>query len=142
MKKWCVILVVSMLLNILVVGYIMKKEVRINILFNDYLVNYIPSGEKINYDEINGDISLITDEEMALRLVEAYLGDHLNYTEESDPLFTATVSFDEEKYEYLVEIILEQQAGKYTGTVKRYLVGIRKDYGIVTFYVPYGWSAA
>ena len=42
----------------------------------------------------------------------------------------------------MIKRILEQQAGKYTGTVKRYLVGIRKDYGIVTFYGPYGWSVA
>lgn len=134
MKKWCVILVVSVLLNILIVGYIMKKEVRISILFNDYLIDCIPTGKKISYDEINENINLIADEDMALRLAKAYLGDWLNYEEESDPLFTTTVTFDEEKYEYLVEIIIEQQAGKYSGTVDRYLVGIRKDYGIVTFY--------
>lgn len=133
MRRWYLFLFFSVLLNILVAGgYIIKNDVKI--LTNDYLADYAPKTEKINYNEINRAKSRVSDGDMAIRLVKAYLGDHLNYREETLPLFTTKVFFDEEKYEYLVEILVKQTAGASAETEERFLVGIRKDYGIVTIY--------
>ncbi len=109
----------------------MEKDVTI--IFKDKLVCYQKRAD-VDYNVINREYTWVNDEAMAVRLVEAYLGDRLNYGEVSKPSFTTMVSFDEEKYEYLVQITIEQRAGPYTGKEEQFIVGIRKDYGIVTYY--------
>lgn len=135
MKKKIIIiaiLAISLIGNVAGVGYILKKEVYIVFKHHYYLGRR--QEEEADYNKIDYEAAWVRDEAMAIKLAEAYLGDRLNYSGESLPLFTTAVSFDEEKYEYLVQIIIRQRAGVNTGAEVRFLVGIRKDCGIVTFY--------
>jgi len=131
LKRKSIIISVSILFNIVIARYILEKDVTI--IFKDQLVCYQKEAD-IDYNVINRESVWVNDEDMAVRLVEAYLGDRLNYGEVSNPLFTTIVSFDEEKYEYLVQITIEQREGIYAGKEEQFIVGIRKDYGIVTYY--------
>ncbi len=131
-KAVMVISVVSLLMNILGIGYILKEDVYI--VFKNHYYLGRRQAEEINYNEINREVSWVESEDMAVRLAEAYLGDWLNYREESNPVIHKAVSFDEDKYEYLVEITIKQDGIKTAPEEERYFVGIRKDYGIVTYY--------
>lgn len=104
-------------------------SVLLSLVLCIYIAKYDAECEREHLDVINRDYDTISEAEGAKKIAAAYLGLEEDWELQENPVYDAEVTFNESGYEWIV--IFSPNS---SGSDKERVIGIRKDYGIITEY--------